>query len=68
MRSGVTWRVVYRELDVVQRGAVVYLDPEGPLVAAITNSTPSNLPYALDALVPRLAEAAGAGTIAAEGR
>lgn len=58
---------VYMDLAVVRRDAVVYLDPEGPLVAAITNSTPSNLPYALDALVPRLAEAAGAGTVAAEG-
>ena len=52
---------IYRQLDVVREGRVVYLEPEGLVTAAVTNTTALNLPFLLDELAPRIAGALRAG-------
>ncbi len=53
---------VYRELPVVREGRVVHLDVQGPLTAAVTNTSALNLGYLVEKLVPRIAAAVrGAG-------
>lgn len=51
---------MYQRLSAVRDGRVLYLDPEGLLTSAITNTTALNLPFLLDSLVPRIVEALGA--------
>lgn len=49
---------LFQQLDVVKRGAVVYLDIDDPaLTAAMGFSTVLSLPYLLASLVPRLTQA-----------
>ncbi len=48
---------LYRRLDAVKEGRVVYLDNEDTLLGAVGLSTPFSLPYAIDEAVPRLAAA-----------
>lgn len=48
---------LYRALEVVQHGRVLHLEPDGPEVAALTNTSPLNLPWLLDSFVPRVARA-----------
>ena len=50
---------LYIDLDVVRDDRVIYLDPEGPEVAALTNLSALNLPWVLDSFVPRLASLIG---------
>lgn len=59
---------LYAELDVVREGRVLYLEPDGPEVAAVTNVSPLNLPFVLDTLVPRLAALTGGAGAGATGR
>jgi len=57
-RAALEQNPVYRELEVVREGRVLYVEPDGVLTAALTNTTPLNLPYLLETFVPRLAAAA----------
>jgi iron complex transport system substrate-binding protein len=45
---------LFAELDVVQEGRVIYLDPADDLTNAVGFSSPLSLPYALDGFLPRL--------------
>jgi iron complex transport system substrate-binding protein len=50
---------LFRRLDVVREGRVIFMDPAGDFANAIGFSSPLSLPYALDRAVPQLAEAVG---------
>lgn len=50
---------MYQRLDSVREGRVIYLDPDGLLTAAITNTTALNLPYLIEELVPRIVDVVG---------
>ncbi len=59
LRTQIEEKPLYDQLQVVQDGRVLYI--EDPLVAgALTWSTVLSLPYALEQLVPQLAETVGA--------
>jgi iron complex transport system substrate-binding protein len=45
---------LFAELEVVQEGRVIYLDPADDLTNAVGFSSPLSLPYALDGFLPRL--------------
>ena len=49
---------VFARLNVVQSGRTLHTTFESPLAGALSYSSPDALLYALDELVPRLAEAA----------
>jgi iron complex transport system substrate-binding protein len=48
---------LFRRLDAVQEGRVIYLDLSDQLAGALGYSSPLSLPYAIDEAVPRLAAA-----------
>jgi iron complex transport system substrate-binding protein len=48
---------LFRRLDVVREGRVIFMDPTGDFANALGFSSPLSLPYALDRAVPQLAEA-----------
>jgi iron complex transport system substrate-binding protein len=48
---------LFRRLDAVRAGRVIYLDLADQLAGALGYSSPLSLPYAIDEAVPRLADA-----------
>jgi iron complex transport system substrate-binding protein len=48
---------LFKRLDAVREGRVIYMDPAGDFANALGFSSPLSLPFALDRAVPQLAEA-----------
>ena len=58
-RKGVEKDPLYKRLDVVKEGRVVYLPLKGDLAGALGFNSPLSLPFLIDGVVPSLKGAAG---------